>query len=116
MPEYTLHPEDLWIPRDRIPQPADQIKHKAKVDLRDGIKWITYPDEIRRSRKNVPVIVEMPENAHTKSCHENRHHDCNHRRGAAHESGVWLKATKPSFLWRCGCPCHNYPEHIGMLF
>lgn len=110
------HPDDFWEPRDKHPGPVDCIKPKAQVQVRDGVKWITYPDEIRRSRKNIPVIVEMPENAPTKSCHEGRHHQCDHRRGARQESGVWLKVTKPSFRWRCGCLCHNHPERIGLLF
>ncbi|GAB4983844.1 hypothetical protein MAHJHV58_49080 [Mycobacterium avium subsp. hominissuis] len=110
------HPEDLWEPRNHTAGPVDCIKSKAKVQVRDGVKWITYRDEIRRARKTIPVIVEMPENAATKSCHEGRHHQCNHRRGARHEGGVWLKVTKPAFIWRCGCLCHAHPERIGLLF
>ncbi|MDQ2626858.1 MAG: hypothetical protein M3Y90_07625 [Actinomycetota bacterium] len=112
----NLHPSDLWEPRDRCPGPVDQIKPRAKVQIRDGCKWITYRDEIRRGRKTIAVIVEMPENAPTKSCHDGRHHQCSHRRGERHESGIWLKATQPAFLWRCGCPCHVHPERIGLLF
>ncbi len=94
------HPDDFWEPRQHPPGPVDCIKPKAKVQVRDGVKWITYPDQIHKSRKTIPVIVEMPENAATKSCHEGRHHQCNrrhhqcnHRRGARHEGGVWLKKS-----------------------
>lgn len=110
------HPDDFWEPRDKYPDPVDRIKPKAKVQIRAGVKWITYHDEIRRSRQTIPVIVEMPENAATKSCHEGRHHQCDHRRGARQEGGVWLKITKPAFIWRCGCLCHSHPERIGLLF
>jgi len=58
----------------------------------------------------------MPLNAPTNSCQQGRHHQCNHRRGAAYEGGVLLKITKPSFLWRCGRLCHVHPERIGLLF
>jgi len=109
------HPQDFWEPHQPAPI-VDYIKPRAKVEIRDGHKWITYHDQIRRSRKNIPVIVEMPEDAPTKSCHEGRHHQCSHRRGGPHESGVGLKVTRPSFIWRCGCPCHRDPEQIGLLF
>ncbi|WP_441964834.1 hypothetical protein [Mycolicibacterium houstonense] len=111
------HPDDLWGPRTQRRQLVECIKAKAKIDIRDGVKWITYPDEIRKSRKTINVIVEMPENALTKSCHEGRHHQCNHRRGARHETGVWFRVTgRLGFTWRCGCLCHHHPERIGMLF
>jgi len=96
--------------------PVDCIKRRAKVFTREGRQWITFPDEIRRGKKTTPVIVEMPQDAPTKSCHEDRHHHCAHRRGALHEGGIWLKATRPAFLWRCGCLCHREPERIGLLF
>jgi hypothetical protein len=115
-PSDVLHPDDLWEPREHFLNPVDCVKPKAKVEIRDGTKWITYHDEIRQGRKTVPIIVELPQNASTKSCHEGRHHRCNHRRGERHEGGVWLKITRPAFLWRCGCPCHRDPERIGLLF
>ncbi|GAB5021203.1 hypothetical protein JHV675_51300 [Mycobacterium avium subsp. hominissuis] len=55
--------------------PQWRLIKRAKVDKRGGIKWITFPDTIN----GVDVIVEMPENAPTKSCHENRHDHCPHR-------------------------------------
>jgi hypothetical protein len=39
-----------------------------------------------------------------------------HRRSGPHEGGVWLRITRPMFLWRCGCLCHRDPERIGLLF
>lgn len=109
------HPDDFWEPRTQRPHPIDCIKRKAKVDIRDGVKWITYHDDLGRGRRKNPVIVEMPQDAPTKSCDEGRHHQCNHRRGARHEGGVLL-SNRPMFLWRCGCLCHNHPERIGLLF
>ena len=44
------------------------------------------------------MIVEMPQDAPTKSCDEDRHHQCAHRRGGPHEGGIWLKVTRPLFL------------------
>jgi hypothetical protein len=111
----TLHPHDFWEPHRSAPI-VDRIKAKAKVEIRDGRKWITYPDEIRRGRQSIRVVVEMPDNALTKSCHEGRHHQCGHRRSGPHEGGIGLKITKPSFIWRCGCHCHTDPERIGLLF
>jgi hypothetical protein len=96
--------------------PVDYIKRRAKVYTREGQQWIVYPDEIRRGTKITQVIVEMPQDAPTKSCHDGRHHHCTHRRGGPHEGGVWLKVTRPLFLWRCGCLCHRDPERIGLLF
>ena len=110
------HPDDLWEPREHTPQAVDRVQPKSAVDVRDGVKWIVYRDEIRRSGKTIPVIVEMPENAPTQSCSAGRHHQCNHRRGARHEGGVWLRIAKPGFRWRCGCLCHRHPERIGLLF
>lgn len=86
------------------------------MTVRDGIKWITYHDQLRRGRRATPIIVEMPITAATQSCHDGRHHQCNHRRGARHEGGVWLKVTNPMFLWRCGCLRDVHPEEIGLLF
>lgn len=83
----------------------------AATVLRTGVRTL-----IRKSRKTVKVIVEMPENASSKSCNEGRHHHCDHRRGGHHEGGVWLKVTRPAFRWQCGCLCHNHPERIGLLF
>lgn len=109
------HPLDFWEPHHRAPI-LDCIKPRATVEIRDGRKWITSRDEITRPRKNIPVIVEMPDNAPTKSCHQGRHHQCGHRRGGPHESGIGLNITAPSFIWRCGCTCHRDPERIGLLF
>ena len=44
--------------------PAERIKRRAKIRYVDGIRWITYPDEINGTK----VIVDMPVNALTKSC------------------------------------------------
>jgi hypothetical protein len=108
------YPDDLWEPH-KHPGPVECFKHKAKVQIRDGVKWITYHDDHGRGRRKKPVIVEMPENAPTKSCHESRHHQCDHRRRAHFQDGAWL-SHRPMFIWRCGCLCHHHPERIGMLF
>ena len=115
MTDYP-HPEDMWETRPHRPGAVDRIQPKAKVTVRDGLKWITYPGELRRGRTTTAVIVDMPINAATQSCHDGRHHQCNHRRGARHEGGVWLRIAKPGFRWRCGCLCHRHPERIGLLF
>jgi hypothetical protein len=93
-------------------RPVQRIKRGAKVRTQDGRKWITYRDEINGSQ----VIVDMPENAPTKSCDQGRHDDCPHRLGAPQEGGAILKVFGSSFLWRCGCPCHRDPFRAGRLF
>jgi len=62
------------------------------------------------------IIVEMPDNATTKSCDHGRHDHCVHRLGGPAEGGVLLKLGLPGFLWRCGCPCHRDPHRAGRLF
>jgi hypothetical protein len=93
-------------------RPEWRIKKRAKVDMRQGVRWITYPDNIN----GVDVIVEMPVDAPTKSCHEGRHDDCAHRLGGPQEGGVVLKVSLPGFNWRCGCLCHRDPHRAGRLF
>ena len=109
MTEYTDYWEQ-WA--GSTARPVERIKHRAKVTKRDGRKWITYPDEINGTK----VVVEMPENAATKSCDQGRHDHCQHRLGAPQEGGVILKLSLPGFRWRCGCPCHNDPHRAGRLF
>ncbi|MEN4460919.1 hypothetical protein VXE65_02680 [Mycolicibacterium conceptionense] len=87
-------------------------KHRSKVSTRGRVKWITYHDKVDGKK----VIVEMPEDAPTKSCHEGRHDDCPHRLGQRAEGGVHLKINGAGFIWRCGCSCHYDPMSIGRLF
>ena len=77
-----------------------------------GRRWITFAME----RAGVQLIVDMPENAPTKSCAEARHDDCAHRLGGRAEGGELLKAGLSPFVWRCGCACHNDPTRAGFLF
>lgn len=93
-------------------RPVQRAKRHAEIHLRDGRKWITYPDEIN----DVKVTVEMPQNAPTKSCDEGRHDACPHRLGGPQEGGVTLKLSLPGFTGRWGCPCHNDPFRAGRLF
>ena len=83
--------------------PVACTKRQAKIHKRGVRTWIAYPDEINGTR----VIVEMPDNAPTKSCDQDRHDDCPHRLGGPQQGGVLLKLGLPGFLWRCGCPSHN---------
>lgn len=92
--------------------PVQRIKRRAKVRKQDGRRWITYPDTINRAH----VIVDMPDNAATKSCDQGRHDDCGHRLGGPQEGGVTLKLSLPGFTWRCGCACHRDPFRAGRLF
>lgn len=101
---------EQWVGSDT--RPVEQIKRRAKVTIRDGRRWITYPDEINGTN----VIVEMPVDAPTKSCDQGRHDDCPHRLGGPQEGGVILKLALPGFNWRCGCPCHRDPFRAGRLF
>jgi hypothetical protein len=101
---------ELWC--ESTSAPTERIKRHAKVRKIDGRRWITYPDEINGTK----VIVEMPEDAHTKSCDQGRHDDCPHRLGGPQEGGALLKLSSPSFRWRCGCPCHRDPFRAGRLF
>lgn len=93
-------------------QPEWRVKKRSKITEREGVRWITYPDVVNGG----DVIVEMPVNAPTKSCHEGRHDHCAHRLGGPHEGGVLLKVSLPGFNWRCGCPCHRDPHRAGRLF
>ncbi|OBJ86077.1 hypothetical protein [Mycobacterium asiaticum] len=100
--------------------PTECVQRRAKVDLREehhlGVvirrRWITFPHEIN----GVQVIVEMPDNAPTKSCDQGRHDQCGHRLGGPHEGGIILKLSLPGYRWRCGCPCHTDPHRAGRLF
>jgi hypothetical protein len=93
-------------------RPVERIQRHAKVRKKDGRAWITYPDEINRTQ----VIIDMPDNAPTKSCDQGRHDHCPHRLGEPQEGGVLLKLGLSGFLWRCGCPCHRDPLRAGRLF
>ncbi|TDK98137.1 hypothetical protein [Mycobacterium paragordonae] len=93
-------------------KPIECVKRHAKVREQDARRWITYPDEI----KGTKVIVDMPDNAPTKSCDEGRHDACPHRLGQPQQGGVILKLSRPGFTWRCGCPCHRDPFRAGRLF
>jgi hypothetical protein len=102
-------------------RPVEQLKRGAKVTDREervgpGVvvrrRWISYRDEIDGTQ----VVVEMPENAPTKSCFEARHDACPHRLGGPQEGGVTLKLGLPGFTWRCGCDCHRDPFKAGRLF
>jgi hypothetical protein len=92
--------------------PVERVKRGAKVRIREGRRWITYTDEI----DGTTVIVDMPDNASTKSSDQGRHDDCPHRLGAAQEGGVTHKLSLPGFTWRCGCLCHRDPFRVGLLF
>ena len=67
--------------------PVACTKRHARIHKRGPRNWITYPDEINGTR----VIVQMPDNAPTKSCDQDRHDDCPHRLGGPQEGGVLLK-------------------------
>lgn len=108
--DTTPEPWERWC--GSTVEPVRCLKKRAKVDIRSGVKWITYPDTI----KGVDVIVEMPLDAPTKSCDNGRHDHCPHRLGGPQEGGVLLKLSRPGGLWRCGCPCHNDPQRAGRLF
>lgn len=93
--------------------PIQCIKRHAKVRMKDGRRCITYPDEIKGQQV---VIVDMPDNAPTKSCDQGRHDACPHRLGQPQEGGVLLKLSLLGFVWRCGCACHRDPIRAGRLF
>jgi hypothetical protein len=52
-------------------RPIEYVKRGVKVRTKDGRRWITYTDEINGAK----VVVDMPEDAPTKSCDEGRHDD-----------------------------------------
>ena len=106
MTEYT----ELW--EQWVGSTAPPLEHRrprARVTTRDGRKWITCPDELGGKK----VIIEMPDNAPTKSCDQARHDSCPHRLGGPAEGGILFKYN---FVWRCGCPCHRDPHRVGRLF
>ena len=105
-----VEPWEQWV--GSAARPVERVARGAKVTLREGVRWIHYRDQ----RDGQPVIVEMPSNAPSKSCDEQRHDACGHRLGGTHEGGVILRLSLPGFLWRCGCPCHNDPIRAGRLF
>jgi hypothetical protein len=45
------------------------------------------------------VIIDMPDNALTKSCDQDRHDACPHRLGGPQEGRVTLKLSLPGFTW-----------------
>ena len=110
MSDHYEHEWERWCATTAAPE--RRIKARAKVTWRDARRWITYRDEIRKQH----VIVEMPDNAPTKSCDDGRHDHCPHRLGGPQEGGVLLKVSLPGFVWRCGCPCHRDPFRAGRLF
>lgn len=112
-------PWEAWV--GCTARPVECLKRGAKVAFREERRgpgpvlrrrWITYRDEIN----GTPVVVEMPDNAPTKTCDQGRHDQCGHRLGGPQEGGVLMKVSLPGFLWRCGCPCHNDPHRAGRLF
>ena len=104
--EYTEHWEQ-WVGSNA--RPLEHPSPRAPVTKRDGRRWITCPDELGGKK----VIIEMPDNAPTKSCQQGRHDACAHRLGGPAEGGILFKYN---FLWRCGCPCHRDPHRAGRLF
>ena len=104
--EYTEHWEQ-WVGSNA--RPLEHPSPRARVTKRDGHRWITCPDELGGKK----VIIEMPDNAPTKSCQQGRHDACAHRLGGPAEGGILFKYN---FLWRCGCPCHRDPHRAGRLF
>lgn len=109
-PGQSTEPWEQWV--GSTTRPVEGNTHGAKVEIRDGRRWITYRDEIAGNA----VIVSMPDNAPTKSCDRDRHDDCPHRLGGRQEGGVVLKLSLPGFTWRCGCACHHDPLRAGRLF
>lgn len=106
MTEYTEHWEQ-WVASTA--RPREHPSPRARVTKRDGRRWIACPDVIDGKK----VIIEMPDNAPTKSCDQGRHDACGHRLGGPAEGGILFKYN---FLWRCGCPCHRDPHRVGRLF
>ena len=106
MAEYTEFWEQ-WV--GSTARPLEHRSPRARVTKRDGRNWITCPDELNGKK----VIIEMPDNAPTKSCQRGRHDSCSQRLGAPAEGGILFKYN---FLWRCGCPCHRDPHRAGGLF
>jgi len=78
MTEYTEFWEQ-WV--GSTARPVERIKPRARVTKRDGRNWITYRDELDGKK----IIVEMPDNATTKSCDHGRHDHCVHRLGGPAE-------------------------------
>jgi hypothetical protein len=93
-------------------RPVECVKRRSRIRKENGRAWITYRDQIN----GADVVVDMPDNAPTKSCQQDRHDACPHRLGGPQEGGVALRITLPGFIWRCGCPCHRDPFRVGRLF
>ena len=91
---------------------GDLMGGHVTVQDRPGRKWITFTVD----RDGEKVLVDMPEDAPTKSCDLGRHDRCSHRLGGSCEGGVLLKTGLNYFVWRCGCFCHNDPARVGRLF
>ena len=91
---------------------VEHVKPRARVNNRDGRRWITFPDEI--NGKN--VIVEMPDNAPTSACAHDSHDHSSHRPRRARRGRILLKLSLPGVLWRCGCPCDRDPHRAARLF
>ena len=90
----------------------ERIKRHAKIRYVDGIRWITYPDEINGTK----VIVDMPVNALTKSCDQGRHDSCPHRLGGPQEGGVISKCLcRASLAVRLPLPPRPVPRRPPVL-
>jgi hypothetical protein len=109
MTEYTEHWEQ-WV--GSAARPVERVQRGSRITKREGRLWISFRDDINGAE----VVVEMPDNAPTRSCAAGRHDHCAHRLGGPAEGGILLKFGLPGFVWRCGCPCHHDPHRAGRLF
>ena len=111
-PEQHTDMSRQWI-TSRVRPLRGSIRGALIKRRDDGHSWITYRD-YRRGKK---VIIEMPDNAPTRTCDTGRHQHCPHRLGAPAEGGNEIVGRYYRiFHWRCGCPCHRDPQQLGWLF
>ena len=102
MTEYTECWEQ-WV--GSTARPLEHRRHRARVTKRDGRNWITFPDEINGRN----VIVEMPDNAPTKSCDHGRHDHCAHRLGGPPKAASCSSTACPGSSGAADAPATATP-------
>ena len=110
MTEYTQCWEQ-WV--GSTARPVERIKPRARVTKRDGRNWITFPDEINGRN----VIVEMPDNAPTKSLRPRtpRPLRASPRRPGRRRRPCSSSAC-PGSSGAADAACHRDPHRAGRLF
>ncbi len=105
--------------REEIETSDEVVEHLTGYDIikrKTGRvrRYITFTRTLKDGTKE--TVVDMPDDALTRSCDEGRHGKCLHRRGGYCEGGVTMKGGLPGFTHRCGCICHRGYGELELEF